>query len=386
MASKKHFDPSGPETHFSNELKSEIGRVCRNFLGGSWSEVPIDKISVTHLRGGLTNLIFVCELPIDFCEKNALKCNSKSKVLLRIYCNPEIESRVVSESVVFSLLAERNVGPKLYGVFPDGRLEEFIQSRTLETADIWKPDLSRKIARKLADLHKLSLPIEKSPTYLIEAMERWISKLIEIDSSLSMNIGADYPDITCQFLQNELDMINQSMQLSNSRIVFCHNDLQEGNILMSCAENDNNKVADKMVIIDYEYASYNYRGFDFANHFCEWIFEYTAQSEQGFLFYPEKFPNEKEQRNFFRAYLEKFNSNSCEMIEESTVEKIVKETAIFVPVSHFFWALWALVQHHTAPIEFDFLAYSKLRFRKYFDSKSNLLTVIDDCVNNNEFK
>lgn len=33
---------------------------------------------------------------------------------------------MVLESVMFAILAERALGPKLYGIFPQGRLEEFI--------------------------------------------------------------------------------------------------------------------------------------------------------------------------------------------------------------------------------------------------------------------
>ena len=36
----------------------------------------------------------------------------------------------ITESVIFTLLAERRLGPRLYGIFPGGRLEEFIQVRT----------------------------------------------------------------------------------------------------------------------------------------------------------------------------------------------------------------------------------------------------------------
>ena len=35
------------------------------------------------------------------------------------------------EIVIFAILSERRLAPKLYGHFPDGRLEEFIDSRTL---------------------------------------------------------------------------------------------------------------------------------------------------------------------------------------------------------------------------------------------------------------
>ena len=51
----------------------------------------------------------------------------------------------------------------------------------------------------------------------------------------------------------------------------------------------------KLVIIDYEYCSYNYRAFDFANHFHEWMFDYTNKSYPFYFVDKDKFPS-KEQR------------------------------------------------------------------------------------------
>ena len=51
----------------------------------------------------------------------------------------------------------------------------------------------------------------------------------------------------------------------------------------------------KLVIIDYEYCSYNYRAFDFANHFHEWMFDYTNKSYPFYYVDKDKFPT-KEQR------------------------------------------------------------------------------------------
>ena len=51
----------------------------------------------------------------------------------------------------------------------------------------------------------------------------------------------------------------------------------------------------KLVIIDYEYCSYNYRAFDFANHFHEWMFDYTNKSYPFYYVDKDKFPS-KEQR------------------------------------------------------------------------------------------
>lgn len=33
---------------------------------------------------------------------------------------------MILESVMFAILAERKLGPKLYGIFPQGRLEQFV--------------------------------------------------------------------------------------------------------------------------------------------------------------------------------------------------------------------------------------------------------------------
>lgn len=75
-------------------------------------------------RGGLSNLLYKCYLSDDLQPVNG----EPVKVLLRIYgqiicANPET---VLNDSVIFALLAEKNMGPKLYGVFTEGRIEEYV--------------------------------------------------------------------------------------------------------------------------------------------------------------------------------------------------------------------------------------------------------------------
>jgi len=50
-------------------------------------------------------------------------------VLLRIYGQTHGEhalETMLTESVVFTLLSERQLGPKLHGIFPGGRIEQYI--------------------------------------------------------------------------------------------------------------------------------------------------------------------------------------------------------------------------------------------------------------------
>ena len=74
----------------------------------------------------------------------------------------------------------------------------------------------------------------------------------------------------------------------DSPVVFGHNDLQEGNIL--CQKADDGSIV-RLAFIDFEYCSYNYRGFDLANHFCEWMYDYKVEEAPFFTNSPENYPS-----------------------------------------------------------------------------------------------
>ena len=75
--------------------------------------------------GGLSNFLYYCALPSGAKPKQG----EPSKVLVRFYGQIHGEGALealLTESVIFTLLSERKLGPKLHGIFPGGRLEEFI--------------------------------------------------------------------------------------------------------------------------------------------------------------------------------------------------------------------------------------------------------------------
>ena len=70
-------------------------------------------------------MMYLCSLPKGLEPEG----DEPGKVLLRIYGqiikeNPET---VVTDSVIYGLLAEKKKGPKLYGVFTEGRVEEYVE-------------------------------------------------------------------------------------------------------------------------------------------------------------------------------------------------------------------------------------------------------------------
>ena len=94
---------------------------------GAWRAVGPAQLQVRQISGGLSNLVFYIGLPPGV----AVEGGEPGCVLLRLFGDlshgAAAQHRVVTETLVFTLLAERGLGPRLAGVFPGGRLEEFIQ-------------------------------------------------------------------------------------------------------------------------------------------------------------------------------------------------------------------------------------------------------------------
>ena len=140
----------------------------------------------------------------------------------------------------------------------------------------------------------------------------------------------------------------------------------------------------KLVPIDFEYASYNYRGYDIANHFCEWMYEYHVDKPPYFRAILEDYPNKDQQRAFCSRYLQAYHSTSstsagsesCNHGDkdfEAEVKGLMLEVDALRLMSHFFWGMWALVQSQISDIKFGYLDYAMLRFEHYFIHKQELL-------------
>jgi thiamine kinase-like enzyme len=242
-----------------SQLEAKIFSVLQKLL--SW-KAPV---KVERLSAAMTNCIFLVN----------------RKVLIRVYGDgtDNLFDRE-REITIFQILSSTSVGPNLLGKFKNGRVEEFLDSRTLTPSEVYHPSISRQIATALFQVHGLVGVVpqkqaisEKAPSRVTFETEFW-SRMLDwyIKAINSMNIlllqcnsGNDELHRRLKALKIEQlkdDILALQKNAAHYPVVFAHNDLQYGNIL---------QLKDKsLCIIDYEYACYNYRGFDFANHFCEW--------------------------------------------------------------------------------------------------------------------
>ncbi len=97
-----------------------------------------------------------------------------------------------------------------------------------------------------------------------------------------------FEELNFEAIRQEVSQLKKILEVTDSPIVFSHNDCQSGNIIF-----DNGKIH----FIDMEYAGFNHRGFDIANHFCEFA---------GLSLEFEHFPSKEVQKQFIQDYLISF--------------------------------------------------------------------------------
>ncbi|XP_066043911.1 choline kinase alpha isoform X2 [Chamaea fasciata] len=343
---------------------------CKEFLPGAWRGLREEQLRISPIRGGLSNMLFQCSLP-DTIETVA---DEPRKVLLRLYgaiLQMGAEAMVL-ESVMFAILAERALGPKLYGIFPQGRLEEFIPSRKLSTEELSLPDISAEIAEKMARFHGMKMPFNKEPKWLFGTMEKYLNQVLRIKFTRECQTRK-LNKLLSYNLPQEMKNLRATLEATSSPVVFCHNDCQEGNILL--LEGRESSENQKLMLIDFEYSSYNYRGFDIGNHFCEWMYDYSYEKYPFFKASALKYPSKKQQLHFLSSYLSAFQDGFENLSNEEKSkleEEVLVEVNRFALASHFFWGLWSIIQAKISSIEFGYLEYALSRFDAYFDQKRKL--------------
>ncbi|XP_056653495.1 choline/ethanolamine kinase isoform X4 [Monodelphis domestica] len=323
------LQPIRRHSAITREAEQRAWQWCREFLAGAWRLVKADELEVSPVSsGGLSSLLFRCCLP----EHIPSVGDEPREVLLRVY-------------------------------------GAILQSRALRSHELQDPEKSAVIAIKMARFHYMEMPFTKEPTWLFGTMDQYIRKIKRLPPSdvPKVNLLEKYQ------LEKEIDYLRKFLESTPSPVVFCHNDIQEGNILL-LSNPKTSAPLDKLMLIDFEYSSYNYRGFDIGNHFCEWIYNYDHNEWPFFQALTENYPSQEQQLHFIRNYLSEIQRNVTPSPEgQAQLEKeMLVEVNRFALASHIFWGLWSILQDALSTIEFGYLEYAQSRFQGYFKLKESL--------------
>ncbi|ESQ50181.1 hypothetical protein EUTSA_v10002015mg [Eutrema salsugineum] len=317
-----------------------IIELCKD-LFKNWREIDDALFSVERVSGGITNLLLKVFVKED--------TDRELSVTVRLYGpNTEYVINRERELQAIKYLSAAGFGAKLLGGFGNGMVQSFINARTLDPSDMRQPKIAAEIAKELGKFHKVEIPGSKEPQLWVD-----IVKFFEKASTLRF----EEPDrqklfetISFEELHKEIIELREFTGVLNAPVVFAHNDLLSGNLML-------NEEEEKLYLIDFEYGSYNYRGFDIGNHFNEY-----AGYDCDYSFYPSK----EQQYHFIKHYLQPDNPDEVGIAE---VESVFIETDAYKLASHLYWAVWAIIQARMSPIEFDYLGYFFLRYNEYKKQK-----------------
>ncbi|XP_078432353.1 protein kinase superfamily protein isoform X2 [Wolffia australiana] len=321
-----------------DQMRHEIVDLCKD-LFSKWSKLDETRFSIEKVSGGITNLL----LKVSIREDEETAC-----LTVRLYGpNTDVIINRERELKAINYLSAAGFGAKLLGIFKNGMVQSFIKARTLSPEDMSKPHLVAKIARELHRFHQVAIPGSREPQ-LWNDITKFLDKAVFLTFTDETK-QTTYDSISFEEIRGEIATLKEITSRLNAPVAFCHNDLLSGNLMLSEDE-------EKLYLIDFEYGSYNYRGYDIGNHFNEY-----AGFECDYNLYPSK----DMQYIFFRHYLQADKTTVHEQISEEDLESLYVETSVFMLASHIYWAIWALIQASASPIDFDYLGYFFLRYDQY---------------------
>ncbi|KAG6828607.1 hypothetical protein H0H92_007302 [Tricholoma furcatifolium] len=339
------------------------------------TEMKIHKVS-----GSLTNAVFFVSYP---------SIPKSRTVLLRIYglSSDSLISRPRELHTLHILSSQYRIGPRVYGTFENGRIEEFFESTTLTASHIRDLTISRWIGARMAELHSVDIKVVEgceNDGYKIgvkKNVDAWLPPAIQVLSlpfvKDTVRAELDLPRFKREW-SNYMHWLSTVDDVRNgSKRVFAHNDTQYGNLLrLQRPQNavDEHRQASLscsysiyLVVVDFEYAAPNPASFDIANHFHEWTANYHGPAPH--LLDASRYPTYDQRRNFYTAYLG-HTAISGEMPSlddderETQCRKLDEQVRYWSPASHGMWAIWGIVQARedvqgrVAEPEFDYISYA----------------------------
>ncbi|EXJ83469.1 hypothetical protein A1O1_07092 [Capronia coronata CBS 617.96] len=339
------------------KFKTDIVRLTHTLKLKGWRRVPIERaqdIDVARLSGALTNAVYVVRPPKNMSEYDQPKTTDSSalsrpitkrqplQLLLRIY-GPQVEHLIdrQAELNILRRLSRKRIGPRLLGSFDNGRFEEYLHARTLTAEDLREPETSKQIAKRMRELHDgidlLEEEVDAGPAVFIN-WDKWVDRCERIITWLDKQVykaeqeaqsgtesgpsiinpryvrrglicGVEWPVFRKTYEAYRKRVIADCGGMSGIRkaLVFAHNDTQYGNLMRLEPSGESpllqpSNQHKQLVVIDFEYASQNTRGLEFANHFTEWCYNYH-HPDHSYACDTRRYPDENEQHRFVRSYV-----------------------------------------------------------------------------------
>lgn len=213
----------------------------------SWKSEAItaETLKIQKVSGSLTNAVFFVSCP---------SIPHTSILLLRIYgpSSGSLISRPRELHILHALSSRYRIGPRVYGTFENGRIEEYFDSVALTAKDLHDPKISSWIGARMAELHQVDIAVvdqhtpPPSPTFkggsgvtwpiaVTKNVKSWLPiarevlTLPAVSEETRSALNLDQFETEWDQYVRRLDRAEKRQ--GSSPVVFAHNDAQYGNLL-----------------------------------------------------------------------------------------------------------------------------------------------------------
>lgn len=307
----------------------------------------VNPYQLKQISGGITNRIFMISHP-----------ETKSSHILRIYGQETNGLNIFDrESEIRStvILSEIGLGPRVYVLFSNGRIEKYYEGDVMTGFDYRSdPKIYMAIATEIRRNHDASKVMIRSKDsthdrktenkWAVEMFLRRFRNIIKANEKSNTYLLTSYPNID-RDIEHVLSDITK--QFTHHDVVGCHNDLHHGNMIIDRSKN-------VIKIIDFEYFGHNPFLYDICNYFnelctfdCNWAL----------------YPNLSDRILFYNTY------SGCRLTM-AELREVDDKVMGLTKLNHLMWGMWGLAKHGLnvgdSAIDFDYLGYFHKRIGRFY--------------------
>lgn len=315
----------------------------------TWSSHSPCEVQISPLNGGLTNSIYKATLPLA----------DPSTVLVRIFGLPQLfpASQRTIESIVFEQLSDAGIAPRLLAKLPNGRVEQFLNARNIQLHEMTHENILRGVAQAMARMHEFQSHGDEvgNELTLWSDMGKWLEEVVQLVEAGKLQMPAGVPLKRCK---SGMKQLRDELEGSDCPVVFCHNDVWSGNIMIS--KNDT-----IVSFVDFEFSGFNYRGFDIGNFFSE-----AAWGKVDGMVQDVGYPSSGQRRVFCEEYLRCIRIYGHGTSENmADVDALMQEAERFGRAAHLYWGLWALKLSVESTVNYPYVDFAQHRLQLFLRDK-----------------
>jgi thiamine kinase-like enzyme len=302
-------EPNPPEGRESSD-RDDLGRIVQQLatILGDSEDAPVP------LEGGITNRNYRAR----FAGRDyVIRVPGKNTNLLEIDRGAE---RIANEHA-----ARIGIAPAVAATVetPQAIVTRFVEGRGATSEELREPQALGEVARALRAIHELGEPL---PTDFNSF------RIVEIYAETAAGHGATLPDAYAE-AHARAQEIEAALRGAEHEPVPCHNDLLAANFIRG---------ADRLWIVDWEYAGMGDRYFDLAN------FAVNNELDDG------------QQAELLEAYF-----------AEPPTARRVATLRLMKFMSDFREAMWGVVQTALSELDVDFAGYANKHFDRMMQTAAH---------------